>query len=153
MSSWYRRISGNLGELPDSIAYFESELSSARIETSIKGNLESNSRLMPGIVEHRFNQLQEVEAILEFLNIQLKKKRSEMFKKYTESYNRALSDRSADKYVDGDDEVVEWQVLVNEFAMIRNKYLGLMKALDAKQFQINNIVKLRVAGMEDIIMG
>jgi hypothetical protein len=153
MSTWYRRISGNLGELPDSIAYFESELSSARIETSIKGNLESNSRLMPGIVEHRFNQLQEIEAILEFLNIQLKKKRSEMFKKYTEAYNRALSDRSADKYVDGDDEVIEWQILVNEFAMIRNKYLGLMKALDAKQFQINNIVKLRVAGMEDITMG
>jgi len=153
MSSWYRRVTGNLAELPDSITYFESELSSARIETSIKGNLESNSRLMPGVVEHRFNQLQEIEAILEFLNIQLKKKRSEMFKKYTESYNRALSDRSADKYVDGDDEVIEWQILVNEFAMIRNKYLGLMKALDAKQFQINNIVKLRVAGMEDITMG
>lgn len=153
MSTWYRRVTGNLGELPDSIAYFESQLSDARIETSIKGNLEANSRLMPGVVEHRFNQLQEVEAILEFLNIQLKKKRSEMFKKYTEAYNRALSDRSADKYVDGDEEVIEWQILVNEFAMIRNKYLGLMKALDAKQFQINNIVKLRVAGMEDITMG
>jgi hypothetical protein len=25
-----------------------------------------------------------------------------------------------------------------------------MKALDAKQFQINNIVKLRAAGLEDI---
>jgi len=153
MSTWYRRVTGNLAELPDSITYFESQLQDARIETSIKGNLESNSRLMPGVVEHRFNQLQEVEAILEFLNIQLKKKRSEMFKKYTESYNRTLSDRSADKYVDGDEEVIEWQILVNEFAMIRNKYLGLMKALDAKQFQINNIVKLRVAGMEDITMG
>jgi len=153
MSTWYRRVSGNLAELPDAITYFESQLQDARIETSIKGNLESNSRLMPGVVEHRFNQLQEVEAILEFLNIQLKKKRSEMFRKYTESYNRSLSDRSADKYVDGDDEVIEWQILVNEFAMIRNKYLGLMKALDAKQFQINNIVKLRVAGMEDITMG
>lgn len=153
MSTWYRQVSGNLAELPNAMAYFDSELSSARIETSIKGNLEANARLMPGIVEHRFNQLQEVEAILEFLNVQLKKKRSEMFRKYTESYNRALSDRSADKYVDGDDEVIEWQILVNEFAMIRNKYLGLMKALDAKQFQINNIVKLRVAGMEDTTMG
>ena len=58
----------------------------ARIETSIKGNLEANARLMPGIVEHRFNQLQEIEAILEFLNVQLKKKRSEVFRKYTENY-------------------------------------------------------------------
>jgi hypothetical protein len=153
MSTWYRRVTGNLGELPGAIAYYETELQDARIETSIKGNLESNSRLMPGIVEHRFNQLQEVEAILEFLNIQLRKKRSEMFRKYTENYNRTLSDRSADKYVDGDDEVIEWQVLVNEFAMIRNKYLGIMKAIDTKQWQITNIVKLRVAGMDDTTLG
>jgi hypothetical protein len=153
MSDWYRRVTGNLGELPDAIAYYESQLQDARIETSIKGNLESNSRLIPGIVEHRFNQLQECEAILEFLNIQLRKKRSEMFRKYNESYNRALSDRSADKYVDGDPEVIEWQVLVNEFAMIRNKYLGIMKAIDVKQWQITNITKLRVAGMDDTTLG
>lgn len=153
MSSWYRRVSNNLAELPGSIAHFESELANARIETSIKGNLETNSRLMPGIVEYRFNQLQEIEAILEWLNIQQRKKRSEMFRKYTENYNRALTSRDADRYVDGDPEVVEWQLLINEFAMIRNKYLGLMKAIDAKQFQINNIVKLRVAGMEDTTMG
>ena len=108
---------------------------------------------MPGIVEHRFNQLQEVEAILEWLNIQLRKKRSEVFKKFIENYNRALSSRDAEKYVDGDAEVYQWQLLINEFAMIRNKYLGLMKAIDAKQFQINNITKLRVAGMEDTTLG
>jgi hypothetical protein len=108
---------------------------------------------MPGIVEYRFNQLQEIEAILEWLNIQLRKKRSEMFKKYTENYNRALTSRDADRYVDGDPDVVEWQLLINEFAMVRNKYLGLMKAIDAKQYQINNITKLRVAGMEDTTMG
>jgi hypothetical protein len=28
-----------------------------------------------------------------------------------------------------------------------------MKAIDAKQFQINNITKLRVAGMEDTTLG
>jgi hypothetical protein len=123
------------------------------METSIKGNLESNSRLIPGIVEHRFNQLQEIEAILEWLNIQLRKKRSEVFRKYTENYNRALTSRDAEKYVDGDAEVVEWHLLINEFAMVRNKYLGLMKAIDSKQFQINNITKLRVAGMEDTVMG
>jgi len=34
--------------------------------------------------------------------------------------------------------------------LIRNKYMGLIKALDTKGFQINNIVKLRSAGLEDI---
>ena len=116
----------------------------------MKGNLERLSREMPGIVEHRFNQLQEIEAILEFLNIELRKKRSHVFRQYTEHYNKMLSSRDAEKYVDGEDEIADFQHLVNEFALLRNRFHGLIKALDAKQFQINNIVKLRVAGLEDI---
>ena len=45
--------------------------------------------------------------------------------------------------------MVDMANLVNEFALLRNKFLGLLKAIDAKQFQINNIVKLRVAGLDD----
>ena len=153
MSDWYRKVTGSIENLPAAIVHYESELDAARKETSLKGNLEMNARLMPGIVEHRFNQLQEVEAILEYLNIQLRKKRSETFRKYTENYNRALSSRDVERYVEGDDDVYQWQLLINEFAMIRNKFLGLLKAIDAKQFQINNITKLRVAGMEDTTLG
>ena len=105
---------------------------------------------MPGIVEHRFNQLQEIEAILEYLNIEQRRKKTRYYKKYLEGYNKALSSRDAEKYADGEDEVIDQQHIVNEFALIRNKYLGLVKALDAKQFQINNIVKLRAAGLEDV---
>jgi CRISPR/Cas system CSM-associated protein Csm2 small subunit len=153
MSDWFRRVSADISELPNAMAYYENELASARLETSIKGNLEMNSRLMPGIVEHRFNQLQEIEAILEWLNVQLRKTKTRVFKKFLEGYNKVLSSRDADKYADGDSEVIEWQLLINEFAMVRNKYLGLMKAIDSKQFQINNIVKLRVAGMDDTVLG
>lgn len=153
MNDWYRKVTADISQLPQAIVYYESELESARKETSLKGNLEMNSRLMPGIVEHRFNQLQEIEATLEYLNIQLRRRRSEAFRKYTENYNRALSSRDAERYVDGDNDVYEWQLLVNEFAMIRNKYLGLMKAIDVKQWQITNITRLRVAGMEDTTLG
>ena len=34
------------------------------LNVAMKGVLEKHSREMPGIVENRFNQLQEVEAIL-----------------------------------------------------------------------------------------
>jgi hypothetical protein len=39
--------------------------------------------------------------------------------------------------------------IVNEFALVRNKYLGLIKGIDIKQWQLSNVIKLRVAGMED----
>ena len=105
---------------------------------------------MPGIVEYRFNQLQELEAILEYLNIEMRKIRNKHYRKYLESYNKALSSRDAEKYADGEQEVIDQQHIINEVALIRNKFMGLIKAVDAKQFQINNIVKLRAAGLEDV---
>ena len=150
MSVWYRKVTANLGEIVTAISHFEKEIDQARYECGMKGNLEKQSRDMPGIVEHRFNQLQEVEAILEFLNTEMRKLRAKTFRKYLENYNKALSSRDAEKYVDGEQEVVDLQYLINDFSLVRNRYIGVIKALEDKQFQINNIVKLRAAGLEDI---
>lgn len=146
---WYSRISRDISEIPSAIEYFENELSNARSEVKIKGSIERAAADMPGIVEQRFNQLQELEAILEYLNIELRRLRSQYFKKYLENYQRALSSRDVEKYVDGEADIVDYEKIINEFALIRNKWLGVLKALDQKQWQITNIVKLRVAGMED----
>lgn len=150
MSDWYRKVTSNMGEIVNAVSHFEVQIEQAKYECSMKGNLEKQARDMPGIVEHRFNQLQEVEAILEFLNTEMRKLRSRTFRKYLEAYNRALSSADAKAFVDGEDDVVDLQYLINDFSLVRNKYLGVIKALEAKQFQINNVVKLRAAGLEDI---
>lgn len=150
MSIWYSKVTANMGEIVNAISHFEKEIDQAKFECGMKGNLEKQSRDMPGIVEHRFNQLQEVEAILEYLNTEMRKMRSKIFRKYLENYNRALSSRDAEKFVDGEDDVVDLQYVINDFSLVRNKFIGVIKALEAKQFQINNIVKLRAAGLEDI---
>lgn len=146
---WYSEISRDIGKIPDAISYYESELVEAKQEVKLSGNIERAAAALPGIVEHRFNQLQELEAILEYLNIELRRTRSSLFKKYLENYQRALSSRDVDKYVDGEPDVIDFEKVINEFALIRNKWLGVLKAIDQKQWQITNITKLRVAGMED----
>ncbi len=146
---WYSEISRDISKIPDAISYFENELLSAKFEVKLKGNLEKAAAELPGIVEHRFNQLQEIEAILEYLNIELRRLRSSFFRKYLENYNRALSSRDAEKFADGETDIVDYEKIINEFALLRNKWLGILKSLDQKQWQITNIVKLRVAGMED----
>ena len=146
---WYNTVSKDIQKIPEAILYFNTEYEQARKECRIFGNLEKASASMPGIVEHRFQQLQEIEAILEYLNIEKRKLRSEHFKKYLENYQRALSSRDVEKYVDGEADVVDFEKIVNEFALLRNRWLGITKGLDQKQWQLTNIVKLRVAGMED----
>lgn len=147
---WYSKVVANLGNIPDFVAYYENELLSAKNDVRISGLVEKNITALPGITEHRFNQLQEIEAVLNFLNIQLRKIRRKHFQKYLENYARALSARDAEKYVDGEDEVIDFETIINEVALLRNKWLGVMKGLDSKQWMAGHVVRLRTAGMEDI---
>ena len=147
---WYSKIVADLGAIPDFIAYYEQELEEAKRDCRIGGLVEKAITALPGVTEHRFNQLQEIEAILNYLNIQLRKIRRRHFQKYLEGYQRALTSRDAEKYVDGEDEVIDFETIINEVALLRNRWLGIMKGLDTKQWQMGHIVRLRTAGMEDI---
>lgn len=147
--SWYSKVSKDISYIPDAVTYFESELVNARKDSRISGNIEKAAASMPGIVEERYAQLQEIEAILEYLNIELRRLRSSLFRKYLETYQRALTSRDVEKYVDGESDVVDMEKIINEFALLRNRWLAISKALDVKQWQVSNIIKLRVAGMED----
>ena len=148
--NWYTRITADLSVIPDFIQHYETELNTAKYDCRVGGKVEKNISNLPGITEQRFNQLQEIEAVLNYLNIQLRKLRRKYFQKYLEGYNRALTSRDAEKYVDGEDEVIDFEVLINEVALLRNKWLGIMKGLDSKQWQLGHIVRLRTAGMEDV---
>jgi len=150
MSSWYTKVSQDISSIPDFIDHYENELEVAKHDIYVKGIVEKNLSQLPGITAYRFNQLQEIEAVLNFLNIQLRKIRRKHFQKYLEHYARALTSRDAEKYVDGEDEVIDFETLINEVALLRNRYLGIMKGMESKNFMLGHIVRLRTAGMEDV---
>jgi hypothetical protein len=149
---WYSRVVANLDAIPDFIAHYEREITDAKKDCRIAGIVEKNITALPGITEFRYNQLQEIEAVLNFLNIQLRKIRRKHFQKYLEGYARALTSRDAEKYVDGEDEVIDYETIINEVAYLRNRWLGIMKSLESKNFMLGHVVRLRTAGMEDIVV-
>lgn len=151
--TWYSKVTQDLSHIPDFITYYENELISAKNDVKVYGNVEKNIAALPGVTEYRFNQLQEIEAVLNYLNIQLRKLKRQYFKKYLENYNRQLTPRDAEKYAEGEDGVIDFEVLINEVALLRNKWLGILKGIDAKQWQLGHIVRLRTAGMEDVSIG
>ena len=146
---WYSKIQDDIGVLPDAIDYYQKQLESAWVEAKIVGSVEKSAQELSGITAYRFGQLQELEAILKLLNIKYDKIRSDHYRRYLERYQRELTDRAIEKYIDGEDDVIGMSTLINEVALVRNKYLALIKGLDVKQFQISNIVRLRIQGMED----
>ena len=149
---WYSKVTSNLANIPSFIEYYDKQLNEAKSEVILSGHVETNIKELPGVTEQRFYQLQEIEAVLEFLNIELRRIRRKHFKKYLETYARSLSSRDAEKYADGEDEVIDFELIINEVALLRNRWLGIMKGLDTKQWQLGHIVKLRTAGMEDVVV-
>lgn len=147
--NYYDKITKDISTIPDAVDYYNQELDEAKKQIGIRGRIEIAAADMPAIVETRFGQLQEIEAILEYLNIELRRLRSSHFRKYVENYQRALSSRDAEKFVDGESDVIDFEKIINEFALLRNKWLGIIKGLDIKQWQLSNIVKLRTAGLDD----
>jgi hypothetical protein len=150
---WYSKVVASIANIPDFITFYEGELVAAKKEISTYGKIETNLAMLPGITEQRFNQLQEIEAVLNFLNIQLRKIRRKHFQLYLEGYARALTSRDAEKYVDGEEEVIDYETIINEVALLRNKWLGILKGLESKNFMLGHITRLRTAGMEDATIG
>jgi len=74
------------------------------------------------------------------------------FKRLKVFWNISISnfvDFAVNNFVEGEADVVDFEKIINDFALLRNKWLGIIKALDIKQWQVSNIVKLRTAGLED----
>lgn len=156
MTVWFDKIVADDADFTpvfEAIVYFELEAADAKKDVFLKGSVAGASQRLPGIVEHRFNQLQEVEAILKHLEIKHNKARSEAFVRFLTAYNRVLSSSDANKFADTDKDVIELLTIINRVAYVRNLYLGIMKGLDAKQWQIGNLVRLRCAGFEDYEVG
>lgn len=147
---WYQEIVDDQGKIPDFIDYYTNELITAKKEVKIAGRLETHISNLPGITEKIFSDLQEIEAVLNYLNIQARKIRRKHFQAYLEGYARQLSSRDVEKYVDGEQEVVDFDCIINSVALVRNQYLGVIKALEQKSFMLGHIARLRSAGFEDI---
>lgn len=155
MKNWYSTIINdpdNYDNILSAYDYYETQYLEAKNSIPKKGNVQSIASKLPGMVEERYSQLQELEAILSFLELKERQIKHRKLKDYLEHYKRALTDRMAEKYADGDDEVIIMKQLQQQIALIRNKFLSIMKALDVLNWQLSNIVKLRVAGCEDAIM-
>ena len=74
--NWFSDIVKSIANIPAAINHYETELENARREVALYGRLEKAASTLPGIVEQRFGQLQEIEAVLNHLNRELRRLRT-----------------------------------------------------------------------------
>jgi hypothetical protein len=145
----YYDLVNDWNTLPAFLDYFDNEAKIAKKELPMSGPIEKISKDLAFMLDTRFTQLQILNAAVEHFDKQLDKIKSTYYRKYLEKYQRALSSRDVDKYVMGEDEILSISEIINEISLMRNIFTSIVKSYEMKSFQINNITKLRVAGLED----
>ena len=149
-NEYFQSIKKDETVLPSVLEHFNNEYEDGRQEVSIKGSLTECVSKISSRYEYRVSQLQEIEAILKHFEIKLSQRKSALYQKFLENYNRSLSSTDIKIYIEGQPEVVAIQQVINEIALIRNKYLGLTKGFETANYQLSNLSKLYAVGVDGV---
>ena len=149
MANWYNLIKQDLKNIIPAMEFFEKEITEAEEDVKIKGRLLDTAAQLSGIFEYRFSQLQQIEAILKYLEILLDEEESKLYQKYNEGYQRMLSESAKHEYIKGEPTYSALKKYIIDISYVRNQYIAISKALDVKNFMISNITKLKTAGVDD----
>lgn len=151
---WYAAVVKDTNNLSKALQYYEREVKDAIEETIVPDEVSPAevARLnldLPGIIAYRRAQYYEIEAIVKYLDILLIQAKSNTVQNLVNTSNRALTQTEARQYADGDQNVVDLAVLINEVVLVKNKFGGVVKSLDTKGFQLGHAVALMTRKIVD----
>lgn len=153
--SWYQKIvsdTDNLEPLVEAMAYFEEQFQDGLKDMDVSGKrLWEMSKKLPGLMAYRYGQYKELEAIGNVLELKIRKQTKNAMEDIMTHYNRAMSERTAEKWAEADDIVVTYKMLKIEVELLMKKFEGLTKGIEQMHFQMSNLVKMRDAGIEDAL--
>lgn len=149
MPNFFTEIKKDISKIEEFIAYYNNEYEEASKETLISGNVVEQSKQLPHLMTYRFTQLQEIEAVLKYFEILRDEAISKAFQKYSNGSMKLLSATEKKYYIQGDADVIAFENFVNSVAFLRNKFISITKGFDCKNYAMSNIIKLKVAGVED----
>lgn len=159
MISYYAKVAhdiNDLGPIADACAYYDAEylvaVQEADISTWRGRRIDELAKQISGLIGFRYCQLQDLEAILGYLEIREMAIKGNRRKHYLEHYNRALIPTTVEKFVEADEAVLSIATLRNRVAFTRNKFLALSKQHDYLHYQVGNLTKLLVAGVNDALL-
>jgi hypothetical protein len=149
---WFRKVSADMGLLPDALAYYLAELDDGHKELEIKGNLMRQNMDQAGLVAYYDGMHSDLDGMLWVVERNLKRVRGEVLRDYVENSptHQKLNVTELKVIMEADTRVMEANELVDEVKYVYKQYGSLMKAFEQRGFDLSNVVKLRLAGMEEV---
>lgn len=132
---------------------YEDELKEVENNLRIKGKKLEEANRENAIWQHYYDQRKiELGTLRKYFEQEVARVRGTLFKTYTESNSRDLSDRAKDKYIDHEKAYLDTNELLLEVQEMYEKYESVVDAFRSRGYALNNITKLRCASLEDVMM-
>ena len=149
---WFRIIQNDLSSLPEALDWYLEELNGGQEAISINGNLMSQNQIHPGLIAYYDAMHTDLDMILELVERNYRITRGTILKQWAEDppTSKKLSTTEQKEIVETEPDVMEAFELVQEVKYVYSHYSSLLKALEQRGYTLNNIVKLRLANMEEV---
>ncbi len=153
---WYRRVfqetdpSLQLKIICDACAAYEDAYDTAKeCVKPPKGLITKMEMMIPGLAAENLARLRDLEIILQHIENMENVKKIQRTQYYMEHYQRKLTETVAKSYADVDDEVQAIRTIRFRVGSAISDYESIGRGLEYMHFQLSNLTKLRVAGLED----
>lgn len=153
---FYRRVFlatdevSQLGIIAQACTHYEDQYEEAlNFVKNPSGLLVKIESMIPGVAAENEARVRDLEIMLKHLENMESVARKKKTQYYMEHYQRSLSETTATRYADADDEVQNIRAIRYRVASVSNLFTAISKGLEYMHFQLSNITKLRVVGIED----
>ena len=139
--------------LPEILDRYELALNNFEDNLEVKGKtLEKANREQASWQSYYDQRKIELYTLVKYLEANVNRVRGKLYKIYTETYSRDLSDRSKDKYIDNEEKYLTAFQIYLEVKELYDKYDAVVDAFKSRGYALNNITKIRVAALEDVVL-
>ena len=140
--------------LNEAIEYYTKEYEEARKETNVRTYKKMADAIsaISSNFEHRLDQYSDLESIYQFFEAKLRKIRGRITQEILTKSARAVNSTDMKAFIDANDvvsDITDKLILIDS---VRKKYEGLSKAFDVLNWQLSNLVKLQIAGLDGALI-
>jgi len=94
----------------------------------------------------------ELKVLNDFMDMKLNAIRGRLFMRYKEDHQRTLNASEINQYINNEEGYTELFEISLEVQEVYEKYKQVIEAFKARGYALNNITKIRVAALEDVIL-
>jgi len=145
-----KELKDRFKNLPNILLKYNTELENARDFVRLKGRtlVEANRENASQYAFYDERRI-ELKTLVDYVDSQVQRVRGQLFRNFTEQYNREISDRAKDKYIDSEQAYLDIYEIYLEVKETYEQYCSVVEAFKLQGYALRNITEARIASVEN----